>query len=595
MKKLKNKNLTVKEQIQKSNSKVIWIVVGIVVLSLLNLGLIDWYQYRLNNFTERVSSAKDVIIQQYKWVTQVGSALDRNSSDVPEMDPQKCSFAIWYEEVKDKTDSEAQQYLKSAYDMHLQMHTQGAEALQYSYIDIKSSRQTLDQDVTESNTQLCAALENYQVYYQAKADKSHDNLVSRVIWAICTNVVLAIGAAVFARRLGNKLAKEISEPIKAVADWSEELSQGAANLEFDSSEQTDTKIVEVSRMIDSFRVMANSIQENVNVVQKVADGDMTAFVNIRSASDSLGKNLYRMVQSNDLMFAEISTVAQSVADGSSHIAMASQSLAESCSVQASAVQEFSEAIVETGEFIEANNEKTIRAKSVSDEIQQEVFESTQKMEELLRAMADIRDASQKVAAIIGTINDIAGQTNMLALNAAIEAARAGEAGKGFAVVAEEVKDLAVKSAQAAEESKKLILDTMEKTELGDTISQETSQTFGMITTSIQKIADITQEIVEAGRKQQEHITIVKQNIAEISDAIDGNAAASEETAAASDELNHNADELKASMQKFNLRKRTPGKPYIPPEKRNDAEFIRIAEENYRKALQAGKVPKDAEN
>ena len=211
------------------------------------------------------------------------------------------------------------------------------------------------------------------------------------------------------------------------------------------------------------------------------------------------------------------------------------------------------------------------------------------MDNLLNAMVEIREASQKVAAIIGTIDDIAGQTNLLALNATIEAARAGEAGRGFAVVADEVKDLAVKSSQAAEESKKLILDTMSKTELGDSISKETSDTFGKIAESIEKIAEITEEISQAGTKQQVHIEEVKRNIGDISTAIEGNAAASEEAASASDELNHNADALKDAMQRFNLRQRVPGQPYIPPEKVNDDEFIRIAQQNYDKALKTGKL------
>lgn len=589
MKKSKEKDMRVKGQIQRGNTKVIWIVVAIVVLSLLNLGLIDFYQNRLSFYTKKVSEVKDIMIAQYDWVNEVGRYLNRNISSPPEMDAGKCSFGQWYEEVKDSSEEGVAGYLETAYEMHKQMHVQASEVLEFSYFDDKASREKLDSTVVESNVKLCDALLQYQNYYQEKADKHHDNLIQRLIWAIMTNVVLAAAAAFIARRIGNRLAKKISEPIEAVADWSEELSKGAADLAFDSTEHTRTDIVEVSRMIDSFRTMAVSIQENVNVVQKVADGDMTAFVNIRSASDSLGKNLYRMVQSNDLMFAEISGIAQSVADGASHIASASGSLAESCSMQASAVQEFSEAINETGEFVAANNEKSIHAKEVSDEIQKEVLESMEKMEELLKAMSDIREASQKVAAIIRTINDIAGQTNLLALNASIEAARAGEAGKGFAVVADEVKDLAVKSAEAAEESKNLIIDTVEKTELGDKISQETSQTFGKIKISIQKIVDIAQDIAEAGARQQEQIAVVKNNIAEISEAIDGNAAASEEAAAASDELNSNADELKESMKKFNLRKRTPGKPYIPVEKQNDQEFIRTAEENYRKALQEGRI------
>lgn len=581
---------TIRGQIQAGNTKIIWIIIGIVLLSLLNLGLIDLYQFKLNIYRGNVEDAKDVIISQYQWIADLNSTVNNRQTDTAlELDSQKADFHLWYQKVKDDTDREAAGYLESAEDWNLKLYEHGQYAFDLMLENWDGAKSVLYKNIAEDNISFCDYMTKYVEYYQIRADKVRSELVSRIIWAICTNVVLAFAAVFMARRMGNKLAKKISKPIEAVADWSEELSKGAADLTFDSSGDRGTDIVEVSRMIDAFQVMAESIQENVNVVKKVADGDMTAFVNVRSSSDTLGKNLYRMVQSNDFMFAEISEIAESVASGADHIAKASGSLAESCSVQAGAVQEFTDAISQTGEFIDANNEKTVHAKNVSNEIQQEVEESTEKMAELLKAMDAIREASERVSAIIGTIDDIAGQTNLLALNAAIEAARAGEAGKGFAVVANEVKELAVKSSEAADESKKLIEDTIEKTALGDDISKETSDTFGKIIESIRKITNITQEIADAGIIQQQHITEVKANIGEISEAIDGNAAASEEAAAASEELNRNADELKEAMRKFNLRKRIPGKPYIPPEKQNDEQFIKEAEENYQKALQEGRA------
>ena len=151
---------------------------------------------------------------------------------------------------------------------------------------------------------------------------------------------------------------------------------------------------------------------------------MTAFVNIRSAKDSLAKNLYKMVQTNDLMFNEITQIASDVASGADDIA--------------------------------ASNEK---------------------MQQLLKAMGDITESSDKIFAVIKTIEEIADQTNLLALNAAIEAARAGEAGKGFAVVAGEVGNLAAQSANAVIESRQLIEDTIKKASIGNTITNETSEAF----------------------------------------------------------------------------------------------------------------------
>lgn len=576
--KKEQKKLSIRAQIRSVNAKIMGVIAFMVICSIVNLLLVDLYQFKQSQYTDIGIEVKDVTTRKYQWMLQV------LNDKTAEMNPEQCSFAVWYNEVMQKgvLAKDVGDELNTAYEAHKALH-EAANA----YIAQKG--EMTRSELLSASDALTQNMNAISEYYMNKSEKSHSALVSRIIWAICTAVVLSVLSLVMARKLGDKLANKISMPISAVADWSRELSMGSADLAFDASNKTETNLEEVNLMIDSFRKMAESIQENVRVVKKVADGDMTAFVNIRSASDSLGQNLYRMVQSNDLMFAEITSVAESVATGSQHISQASAALAESCSVQAEAVKDFTGIIEETGEFIYANNAKAGRALEVSDEIQKEVVESTEKMQHLLNAMAEIRSASEKVSVIIKTIDGIATQTNLLALNAAIEAARAGEAGKGFAVVAGEVKDLAAKSLEAAEESKKLIQDTVDKTVFGDKISQETSETFDKITDSISHITDITKEIAQAGDEQQEHIKIVKENIITISEAIEGNAAASEQAAAASDELNHDADLLKEAMQKFNLRKREHGKPYIPPEKQHDTEFIRIAEENYQKALKEGKI------
>lgn len=586
----KHKDMTVRGQIKSGNGKIIGIVIAIVVLSLVNLGLVDWYQNRLYYYADIVKDVKDVTSSQYQWLYMLSNSINGgDNAAAPEMDAAQCSFGVWYNEVSAKADDAIAAQLMKAHEMHQKMHEKGAEALTLSREDQAAADEILYGEVKDSGALMLSSLKEYENYYQAKEEQKHTQLIQRLIWAIMTNVILAIAAYFLAKRFGNQLARKISEPIEAVISWSEELAKGAADLGFDTSQRVQTDIVEVQTLIEDFSTMAQSIQDNVNVVQKVADGDMTAFVNIRSSKDTLGKNLYRMVQNNDLMFAEITQIAESVAVGADHIAKASGSLAESCSVQAEAVQEFSEAIMQTGSFIEENSQKTEEAKAVSTKIQEEIKDSTEKMQHLLAAMNDIREASIKVSDMIGIVEDIAEQTNLLALNASIEAARAGEAGRGFAVVANEVKELAVKSSEAADASKKLIGDTIHKTELGDGISKETSETFQIIIKSIQEIMAITQTIAEAGEIQRKHIIEVKQNISEISNAIDNNAASSQEAASASDELRNNASELKASMDKFNLRKRTPGKPYIPPEKQNDPEFIHIAEMNYKKALEEGRV------
>lgn len=428
----------------------------------------------------------------------------------------------------------------------------------------------------------------------ADVSESYGNMVNKAVKIVTSVVILsiiigfAVGLLIYFRaiKIRKRMTEQIATPINSIADWAERLSEGADNLDMDIDELQNVELEEVKRMMDAFLQMADSIRDNVRVVKKVADGDMTAFVNIRSSEDSLGKNLYRMVQNNDMMFAKISEIALAVTDEAKAIADANQSLAESCTVQAQAVVDFQENVNKTSELISSNSKEANEASRISDVIRQEVSVSMEKMEELVGAMKDISISSDKVSNIIADLEEIASQTNLLALNASIEAARAGEAGKGFAVVADSVRELAEKSAKAATESKSLISDTIIKTEKGNEISNDTFGTFQKITESIEQILGVTKKISEFGVVQQDCMEEMEKSITEISDIVSTNAAASEETAAMSEEINKSAEVLKDSMSSFNLRQRVPGQPYIPPEKKDDKEFIAIATENYEKARNA---------
>lgn len=205
------------------------------------------------------------------------------------------------------------------------------------------------------------------------------------------------------------------------------------------------------------------------------------------------------------------------------------------------------------------------------------------MDELLNAVEEISRASEKISVVMKSINDVAFQTNILALNAAVEAARAGEAGKGFAVVADEVRALAAKSSEAADQSRLLIEDTILKASQGSRMASETSKTFGAIEASAQMITGKMGEISIASNDQQACMEEVQEEISRISSVVTANAASSEEMAAATQQMNANADYIRAEMRRFNLRDRKPGKPYIPPEKADDKEFLLQAQQNYEKA------------
>lgn len=577
------RDTTIRGSIQKSNKVTMLIMLVIIICTAINLFLIYLYARNLKNYTESTQQIKDVEIQKGVWVTNLVEAVTKGSSFKGELDSEKCAFAKWHESLelsKIKEDSVKESVSKSE-AIHKQLHELGTQVLKIDAMEDPEGSMTTINSIIQKSDDLADAMNKVVDYFVSREERSYSNLKARIVTAMFTNIIMAVLALILVRKTSEKLAQKIAHPVMAVAKWASDLALGSDDLNFETEQ---TELQEINEMITAFNTMAASIQENVAVVQRVAEGDMTAFVNVRSSKDSLAKNLYKMVQTNDLMFNEITQIAQEVAEGAGDIAGASNSLAESCTIQAHSIADFREAVEQTGQLLRENSDRILRSKNISNEIKHEIAVSNEKMRGLLASMDDIMKSSEKITFVIKTIEDIADQTSLLALNASIEAARAGEAGKGFAVVAGEVGALAAQSADAAVQSKQLIEDTMEKAYRGNIISNETSKTFEKIVKSIDDIYNVTEEINQAGDIQNEKLDIIERNIREISEVVDSNAAASEQTAASSDMLTRSAENLKAAMGKFNLRKREPGHAYIPPEKENDEEFIQQAQKNYEKAV-----------
>ncbi|MCM1054962.1 MAG: methyl-accepting chemotaxis protein [Bacteroides sp.] len=442
-----------------------------------------------------------------------------------------------------------------------------------------------DEELTDSLNKLTDSLHEISTAYNNMNGQASDIVTSVITFSILIGMICLVIMLIYSILISNRMAKTIAMPIVAVAEWAESLSMGADHIEkADMGPAAEINLEEIQRMVKAFTVMSDSIKENVDVVSKVANGDMTAFVNIRSSNDTLGKSLYKMVQSNDIMFAQITQIAKAVTDGTESIASAAKLLADSCVEQANDINDLQDEIRVTNELTRENAENASRASELSNSIHDEIIVSKGKMQQLVMAIKEIFEASEKVFGVISDIEDIANQTNLLAINASIEASRAGEAGKSFAVVASSVKELADKSADSATQTKNLIEDTMSKAQHGSKLSDETYTAFETIINSLEQVIDVSGRIAESGAKQQDNMASIKNTIDDISKVVSNNAASSEETAAMTGEITKNANMLKDAMDQFHLRSREPGKPYIPPAKKHDKEFVKVATENYNKFL-----------
>jgi len=235
--------------------------------------------------------------------------------------------------------------------------------------------------------------------------------------------------------------------------------------------------------------------------------------------------------------------AEQIAAAASQVAGASHEIAESATSQAANLEESSAAMEEMAATVRQNSEAAGRSSSVAKDVLVRVQKGSEAMERMAATINDIKVSSDDMARIIRTIDEIAFQTNLLALNAAVEAARAGDAGKGFAVVAEEVRNLAQRSATAAQETSALIQGAREHADDGVRESSEVGDILASIIEAVAEMDELVGVVAQANQEQTRGIGEVNQALTHVDQITQTNAAASEETASASEELSAQAGEM----------------------------------------------------
>jgi methyl-accepting chemotaxis protein len=190
-----------------------------------------------------------------------------------------------------------------------------------------------------------------------------------------------------------------------------------------------------------------------------------------------------------------------------------------------------------------------------------VGDAAESMGRLSQSMSEITQSGEETSKIVKIIDEIAFQTNLLALNAAIEAARAGEAGAGFAVVSDEVRNLAIRSSDAAKNTAELIEATLRKVKEGADIVRNADDIFSKVAESTSNVGNILEEITVSSNEQAQGIVEVNNAGADLNRAIQGNAAQAEESASVSDQMNNQAERLKGFVNELSeLIKGSDGEP-----------------------------------
>ena len=291
------------------------------------------------------------------------------------------------------------------------------------------------------------------------------------------------------------------------------------------------------------RILTELAQKNLNLEIKGAFiGDFTA---IKDALEMI------FSQFNDVMQG-VNIIAEQVALGAKAISDSSMTLAEGASMQAITVDNLTEIITQVDEKTASNAENAARAEVFSSHSHDNAIKGNNEMQNMLEAMDGIKESSNAISNVIRVISDIAFQTSMLALNASVEAARAGEHGRGFAVVAEEVRNLALKSDEAAKETTTLVEEAILKVNQGTSLATSTAQALEKIVSDTNEESAIISGIAAESHEQAEAIRRVNTDTNQIAEVIQRNSSTSEENAAASEELSSQSETLRQMIGVFRL-------------------------------------------